>query len=94
MKYVLCKFRSEDARNYTYLRDGHEVEVGDQDKVADKSGDGWKRVHVVGFTDEDPPFACKPIVGRYDPDTEILGAIEANAQPYKPDALTAPVVEF
>jgi hypothetical protein len=96
MKYVLCKFRAEDARSYTYLRDGHEIAVGDQAKVTDKSGDGWKRVQVVGFTDVDPSFECKPILGRYDPDTEILAAIEAGTtEPTrKPDALSAPVVEF
>lgn len=93
-KYVLCKFRSEDARSYTYLRDGHEIAVGDQAKVADRTGDGWKRVHVVGFADDDPPFECKPILGRVDPDDEILAAIEAGTEPTKPDALTAPVVEF
>lgn len=38
-QYVACKFRSEDARSYTYHNDGEPVAVGDLVKVADRSGD-------------------------------------------------------
>lgn len=66
-KYVLCKFRPEDSRSYTYLFDGHACEVGDEVKVPDNRSDGWKRVTVVGFSDEEPKFPCKPILGLAPP---------------------------
>ena len=43
------------------------------------AGDQDKRVHVVSISDEAPPFACKPILGKVEPDAEILAAQEAAA---------------
>lgn len=62
-KYVLCKFKPEDSRAYTYLLDGHDVVIGDEVKVPDNRSDGWKRVTVAGFTDDEPAFACKAVLG-------------------------------
>lgn len=69
-KYVACKFRSEDTRSYTYTWDGEPLAVGDMVKVADAKSDGWKRVEVVSISDEAPSFACKPILGRVEPEPE------------------------
>ena len=71
--FVACKFRPEDTRSYTYTWDGDALAPGDLVKVADARADGWKRVIVVSVTDEAPPFQCKPILGRYEPD-EVLEA--------------------
>lgn len=68
--YVACKFRPEDSRSYTYEWDGEPLAKGDIVKVADRSGDGWKRVWVDTITDEAPSFPCKPILGIYNPDVE------------------------
>jgi len=69
IQYVACKFRAEDARSYTYKNDGEPVQIGDIVKVADRSGDGWKRVEVVAIAEEAPAFECKPILGKIDDDT-------------------------
>lgn len=66
--FVACKFRPDDARTYTYTWDGEPLAPGDMVKVADKSGEGWKRVFVADANAAEPPFACKPILGRYEPD--------------------------
>jgi hypothetical protein len=50
-------------------------------KVPDNRSDGWKRVTVVSISDQAPSFACKPILGKIDPDAEILAAIEAGTDP-------------
>jgi hypothetical protein len=68
--YVQCKFRPEDTRTYTYEWEGEPLKPGDIVKVADARSDGWKRVTVVSVADEAPPFACKPILGLYNPDVE------------------------
>ncbi len=68
MQYVACKFRPTDTRTYTYENDGEPVAVGDFVKVADNRSDGWKRVEVVEISDTAPPFACKPILGKIDPE--------------------------
>lgn len=79
-KYIACKFRPEDGRSYTYHYDGDEpIAPGDVVKVEDARGDGWKRVHVVMVGDEKPHFPTKPILGKIDPDAEILAAQEAAA---------------
>lgn len=70
MQYAACKFRPEDTRSYTYEWDGEPLKPGDIVKVADRSGGGWKRVTVVTVSDQAPPFACKPILGLYNPDLE------------------------
>lgn len=79
--FVACKFRPEDSRSYTYTWDGDALAPGDLVKVADARADGWKRVIVVSVTDEAPPFQCKPILGRYEPDevAEPTPAVMANA---------------
>lgn len=68
--YVACKFRPDDKRSYTYEWDGEPLQKGDIVKVADRSGDGWQRVTVDTITDVAPSFACKPILGLYNPDVE------------------------
>lgn len=68
IQFVACKFRSTDTRTYTYVNEGDPVAVGDFVKVADARSDGWKRVEVVEIVDHEPPFACKPILGRIDPE--------------------------
>lgn len=62
-KYVLCKFRPEDKRAYTYLLDGLACDIGDEVQVPDNRSSGWKRVTVSGFTDDEPAFACKAVLG-------------------------------
>lgn len=64
--FVACKFRPTDTRSYTYSYDGEDTFApGDMVKVADnRDPTAWKRVTVVSVTDEAPPFACKPILGR------------------------------
>jgi len=91
--YVAVKFRPEDTRTYTYEWSGEPLMAGDQVKVPDNRSDGWKRVTVVSVTDEAPPFACKAILGRYEPDevleapaNETVGALAAG-----PDPLSDPV---
>lgn len=68
MQYVACKFRPEDSRSYTYVWAGEPFAPGDQVKVPDRSGDGWKRVEVIAVSDQAPPFPCKSILGRYEPE--------------------------
>jgi len=87
-KFVLCKFRKEDTRSYTYLLDGHDVAIGDEVKVPDNRSDGWKRVHVAGFTDDEPAFACKAVLGLAPPrEDDAPTEIEARDD----DDLSSPV---
>lgn len=79
-QFVACKFRPEDSRSYTYHWDGEPLAPGDVVKVDDARGDGWKRVEVVSISDKAPPFACKPILGKIDP--------ESDGEPVDPDAPT------
>lgn len=75
MQYVQVKFRPSDTRAYTYENPGDPVAIGNEVKVSDNRSDGWKRVTVVGITGEEPPFACKPILGlapAADEDSETL----------------------
>lgn len=74
MQYVQVKFRASDTRTYTYENDGDPVAIGDEVKVADNRSDGWKRVEVVGITDEKPPFVCRPILGLAPPRDEGAAA--------------------
>lgn len=78
-QYVACKFRTSDTRTFTYHNDGEPVHDGDTVRVADRSGEGWKKVYVVSTTDEEPPFPTKPILGLHvDDDPELLtGAARA-----------------
>lgn len=86
-KYVLCRFRPEDSRAYTYLLGDHACDVGDEVKVPDNKSDGWKRVTVVGFSDDEPNFSCKPILGLAPP-RDSAPALTPD------DGLDRPVVEF
>lgn len=82
MQFVACKFRPEDGRSYTYHWEGEEpLNVGDQVRVTDRSGDGWKRVHVVSLSDEAPPFPTKPILGFYEPEPDDEIGSEPAAEP-------------
>jgi hypothetical protein len=74
--FVACKFRSTDTRTYTYEWSGEPLAPGDFVKVADAKSDGWKRVEVIAISDTAPPFACKRILGKIDPDAEILGKMQ------------------
>lgn len=76
-QFVACKFRPGDHRAYTYQWDGEPLAPGDKVKVPDKSGDGWKAVIVESVSWANPPFACKP----------ILGKVEEPAPPAVQDAL-------
>jgi hypothetical protein len=74
--YVACKFRSNDSRSYTYEWSGEPLAPGDFVKVEDRSPGVFKRVEVVSISDTAPPFACKRILGKIDPDAEILGKMQ------------------
>lgn len=90
--YVACKFRPDDSRSYTYTWDGEPLAIGDVVKVADRSGDGWKRVTVASITDQAPPFPCKPILGRYEPEAPADDADQpADTQQDEPSDLDAPL---
>lgn len=92
MLYVACKFREEDNRSYTYEWDGEPLEPGDLVKVPDRSGDGWKRVVVASVTDQAPPFPCKPIIGRFEPEAEAATETEpSDTQQDAPSDLDAPL---
>ncbi len=66
-QYVTCKFRAADTRAYTYHNDGEPVHSGDEVKVMDKSGVGWKRVYVADANAPKPEFDTKPILGLAPP---------------------------
>lgn len=66
--FITCKFRPDDKHAYTYAWDGEPLAKGDMVKVADARSDGWKAVIVEEVDVPEPPFACKPILGRYEPD--------------------------
>ena len=68
-QFVVCRFRPTDERTYTYHNDGAPVQAGDEVKVPDNHGDGWKRVEVVHVHGMPPRFATKPILGRLVPVT-------------------------
>lgn len=95
--YVACKFRPTDSRSYTYAYDGAEpLAPGDMVKVDDARGDGWKRVEVVSISDEAPPFACKPILGKVEPEPEVerdvFDSLDVEVAPdVKRDPLNSPI---
>lgn len=67
--FVVCKFNAWDKRGYTYQWDGEPFAPGDEVMVPDpKHADGWKRVIVVSSSDIAPPFACKSIIGKCEPE--------------------------
>jgi hypothetical protein len=63
-QFVACKFRPGDSRSYTYHWDGEPLAPGDEVKVADRDGDGWKKVIVVSASWANPSFPTKPILGK------------------------------
>lgn len=70
-QYIACRFRSTDARSFTYHYDGEEpLQPGDFVQVPDRSGDGWKRVEVVSISDEEPSFPTKGIIGKIEPEDD------------------------
>jgi hypothetical protein len=82
--FVACKFKAEDTRTYTYQWDGEPLAPGDVVKVPDNRSDGWKRVEVVSISDEAPPFACKSILGKVEPESQdaldVLDAHDLNSE--------------
>jgi hypothetical protein len=80
-QFIKCKFRETDSRAYTYRNDGAAVAVGDYVKVPDKSGDGWKKVFVSEVDVEEPTqFACKAILGLWEPEPKPEGDLLADAE--------------
>lgn len=93
-KFVAVKFKPEDSRTYTYSWDGPDLFPGDRVKVADnRDPSAWKRVTVVSVSDEAPPFACKPIIGRVEDVPAEPDVFQVNDAPIDRDGLD-PVVQF
>lgn len=65
-QFVAVKFRSSDAKAWTYHWDGTPVACGDVVKVPPRFGSGWQRAVVHAITDEAPAFETKPILGVVD----------------------------
>lgn len=86
-QFVIAKFRPEDSRAYTYLWDGEPLDIGAEVKVLDNRSDGWKIVTVVGVTDEEPKFACKPILGKIEPEPSLADAAEQMSADIDPEEL-------
>jgi hypothetical protein len=69
MQYVRCTFRREGGTGYTYHNTGAPVKVGDEVKVANKDGEGWRRVFVTEVDVAKPTkFDTKPILGIAPPE--------------------------
>ncbi len=81
-QFVACAFRRDDVRLYTYHWDGEPPLVpGDEVKVADKSGDGWRRVYVREVHFNRPAFETKPVLGIAEPDEEPPAKVKAEPKP-------------
>lgn len=65
-QYVAVKYKTEDARSYTFHNDGDPVGAGQQVKLPDRSGNGWVRGTVVEAFVDKPKFPTKPILGLVD----------------------------
>lgn len=65
-QFVAVKFNPEHSRTYTYANNGEPVDPGD--KVNVLTPQGGKTVIVDSVTDEEPPFACKEILGKFVPE--------------------------
>lgn len=61
-QFVAVAFRPGDTRTYTYAWDGEPFAPGD--RVVVSTNRGPSTVIVVEPSVPEPPFACKPIVGR------------------------------
>lgn len=58
--FVAVKFHERDSRTYTYSCD---IPVKFGDRVTVETKDGLKVVKVWAVDQEEPSFACKPIIG-------------------------------
>lgn len=81
-QYVAVKFRPTDRRTYTYHWNGEPLAPGDEVKVAERDGDGWKRVTVDSVSWANPTFATKPILGKCE---------ESESAPITADLLGNPI---
>lgn len=74
-QYLSVKFRSSDARSYTYHNDVDPVACGDQVKIKDRRGEGWSRATVHEISTIAPPYETKPILGPVEPEPprDLLG---------------------
>ena len=70
MKYVLATFRRGEARAYTYLLGDFGIAIDDEIMVPGPKGVGEKRVYVSGFSDQDPAYECKAVIGIAPPREE------------------------
>lgn len=83
-QFIACTFRQGDTRAYTYAYDGAEpLAVGDVVLVADRKGEGTKKVHVAVIGVPEPTdFQAKPIIEKFVPppveQTDLLDAGDGN----------------
>lgn len=70
-QYLVCKYRPDDKRAYTFHNDGEQLRTGDVAKVSARNGHGWVRVHVVDAV-EKPEYETKPILGRLEDNPKDL----------------------
>ncbi len=68
-QFVAVKFSANDKRVYTYRNDGEPVAIGDKVDILSRTGTKMS-VEVVSTTDEEPSYACKPILGPTMPAAE------------------------
>ena len=61
-QFVICKFREEDTRTYTYHHDGEPVAVGD--RVVVSTDRGAQAITVAEIIEKAPSFATKGIAGK------------------------------
>ena len=64
-QYLAIEFKPGGPR-YTYANDGEPVAIGDLIKIETRGG-GQRVVTVADLVIEEPPFECKPILGRAEP---------------------------
>ena len=65
-QFVAVKFNEAHSRTYTYANNGEPVEAGDRVNVLNPQGE--KTVIVDSVTEDEPPFACKEILGKFIPE--------------------------
>lgn len=61
-QYLAVEFKP-GGRRYTYANDGEPVAIGDLVKVETRGG--IQVVTVAELVIEEPPFECKPILGKH-----------------------------
>ena len=64
-QFLACEFKP-GGRRYTYVNEGEPVAIGDLVKVATRGS-----IQVITVADvaiEEPPFECKPIIGKHIPE--------------------------